>query len=91
MFVCLSGGTSPSIKAGSIKAKDMPRTFMFWWHSRTVFKGYFVFGIRDRLLIPQVLIFSVQENRGKGVDTSENFILEEKRGRREGAKTKKLE
>ena len=33
--------------------------------------------IRDRLLIPQVLIFVVQEKWGEGVWTSENLILEE--------------
>ena len=34
--------------------------------------------VRDRLLIPQVLFFSVRENGGEGVETSENLKLEEK-------------
>ena len=48
--------------------------------------------VRDRLLIPQVLFFSVRENGGEGVETSENLKLEEKpeeNGGRGGLKQKK--
>ena len=34
--------------------------------------------IRDRLLVPQVLIFCGPRERGEGVWISENFVLEEK-------------
>ena len=41
---------------------------------------------RDHLLIPEVLVFSVQENWGGGADTSENLILEEKLDKKGGGK-----
>ena len=56
------------------------------------FPVYFPGDLRDRLLIPQVLFFSVGENGGEGVETSENLKLEEKpeeNGGRGGTKTKK--
>ena len=41
-------------------------------------QGIFAPSLRDRLLIPQVLIFCGPRKRGEGVWTSENLILKEK-------------